>query len=71
VTQGLDQPVAEPDAPQAIHQPTLTHEIEGGDPAAEPLEGAPAERGVGVHRLVERADEQHAVVLQMFHRGSN
>jgi hypothetical protein len=69
VAQRLDHAVVEPDPAQPVEQPALTHEVEGGDPAAEPLEGAPAKRGVGVHRVVEGADQQHAGVLEVIHCG--
>ena len=70
MAQRLGHAIVEADPAQPVQQPALTHEIEGGDPAAESLEGAPAKRGVGVHRIVVRADEQHAGVLELIHRRS-
>ena len=54
------QPVVQADAAEPAQPAAGADQVEGRDPAAEPLERAPAEAGVGVQRVVERADEKDA-----------
>ena len=57
---GAGQAVVEPDPAEPAEPAAGADQVERGHAAAEPLERAAAERGVGVERVVERADEQDA-----------
>jgi hypothetical protein len=65
VTEGPTQPIVHADAANAAQQATVTHQVEGGDPEAQSLEGPAPEGGVRVQRVIERAHEQNPGLLQM------
>jgi hypothetical protein len=55
--QGARQPVAQADTAEAAEQAAGADQVQRGDAAAQPLERAPAESGVGVEGIVEGTDE--------------
>ena len=57
---GTGQTVVKADAAEPADPATGADEVDGRDPAAESFQRAPAQAGVGVQRVIERADQKHA-----------
>ena len=55
---GAGQAVVQSDAPEPAQPAAGADQVQRGDAAAEPLERAAAQGGVGVERVVEGADEE-------------
>ena len=65
MTEGPAKPIVDADPADPAQEAAVTHEVEGRDPEAQSLERAAPEGGMRVQRVVERAHEQDAGLLEM------